>query len=147
MPSVSGPRSTLSVASAAERNAVVVRLAGDLDAGTVHVLREELKRVWDNPPPVLVLEVGEVAFCDSRGLSELIAALQRGQATNVRLALAGVQGVLARVLTITGLRKVFEQYGTVAEALDGTWTPDAGGPGGDHRGDHFGGLFETAGDR
>ncbi|MBX6385709.1 MAG: STAS domain-containing protein [Microbispora sp.] len=116
--SVAGPRSTLKVASETHGAAVVVRVEGDLEAGTVHLLHDELHRILASPATsVLVIDVAEVMFCDSRGLSELISAMQRGQARGVRLMLAGVQGVLRRVLTITGLRNVFEQHPTVAEAL------------------------------
>ena len=142
---VSGPRSTLKVASAVHGAAVVVRVEGDLDAGTVHLLHDELQRVWESPETsVLVIDVAGIMFCDSRGLSELISALQRGQAMNVRLILSGVQGVLHRVLTITGLRNVFERHDTVAEAL--SQAADAGPrrpkPGDSDAGS--GGLYETA---
>ncbi|NJP29940.1 STAS domain-containing protein [Microbispora sp. SCL1-1] len=138
--SVTGPRSTLKVASTVHGAAVVVRVEGDLDAGTVHLLHDELDGLWKSPgTSVIVLDVAELGFCDSRGLSELISALQRGQALNVRFMLSGVQGVLRRVLTITGLRNVFEQHPTLAEALvqatDGGSDSDSGG------------LFETAGGR
>jgi anti-anti-sigma factor len=143
MPSVSGPRSTLSVASAAHHGAVVVRLSGDLDADTVHLLHEEFGQVWASPGvSVLVIDVAEVTFCDSRGLGELITALQRCQADKIRLMLAGAQGVLYRVLTITGLRKVFEQHATVADALRSAGVDVPGDSGGD-----LGGLCEVAGDR
>ncbi|MEV7806496.1 STAS domain-containing protein [Microbispora sp. NPDC088329] len=147
--SVTGPRSTLKVASAVHGAAVVVRVEGDLDAGTVHLLHDELHRIWESPgTSVLVLDVAGLMFCDSRGLSELISALQRGQALNVRLILSGVQGVLRRVLTITGLRNVFEQSATASEAL--AQAADAGPrqsrPGGDSDAGS-GGLYETAGDR
>jgi anti-anti-sigma factor len=130
----------LKVASTVHGAAVVVRVEGDLDAGTVHLLHDELDGLWKSPgTSVIVLDVAELGFCDSRGLSELISALQRGQALNVRFMLSGVQGVLRRVLTITGLRNVFEQHPTVAEALvqatDGGSDSDSGG------------LFETAGGR
>ncbi|WP_182875909.1 STAS domain-containing protein [Microbispora sp. H10670] len=142
--SVSGPRSTLKIASVARGDALVVYAEGDLDATTAHLLREELRQVWESSRiSVVVIDVAKIMFCDSRGLSELISALQRGQAANVRLILSGVQGVLRRVLTITGLRNVFEQHPTVEEALGSA--SDAGprhppGP-------EMGGLYEVAGDR
>ncbi|GAB3907704.1 STAS domain-containing protein [Microbispora bryophytorum subsp. camponoti] len=135
----------MKVASAVHGAAVVVRVEGDLDAGTVHLLHGELDRIWESPgTSVIVIDVAELEFCDSRGLSELISALQRGQAMNVRLILSGVQGVLRRVLTITGLRNVFEQHPTVAEAL--RLAADAG-PRHSRSGGEPGGLYETAGDR
>ncbi|MEW9529170.1 STAS domain-containing protein [Microbispora sp. NPDC049125] len=132
---MSGPRSTLSVASAAQGDAIVIHATGELDATTVHLLREELRQVWaTSGVSALVIDVEGIEFCDSRGLSELIGALQRGQAANVRLILAGVQGVLRRVLTITGLRNVFEQRATVPDALKAVSAP----------GNDMGGLYETA---
>ncbi|MBP2707091.1 STAS domain-containing protein [Microbispora sp. RL4-1S] len=153
---VSGPRARLTVESASDRDAVVVRLAGEIDAGTVHLLGEELRRVWETPGlAVIVVDAARVEFCDSRGLSELITAMQRGQASDVPFLLAGVHGVLRRVLTITGLRNVFERHPTVAAALESVRGPAAaGGPadtgaagGAGGRDGDADGLFEAAGDR
>ncbi|SEM19057.1 STAS domain-containing protein [Nonomuraea pusilla] len=109
---------TLSVVSGLAGNAVVLRLEGELDVNAVPLLREHLQRVWDLPPkPFLILDLGELAFCDSMGVNELVQLLHRCEARGTRLVLGGVQGVMARVLSITGLRHAFEVYARFDDAL------------------------------
>jgi anti-sigma B factor antagonist len=99
-------------------NAVVVRLAGEIDADAAPLLREHLERVWESPPtPFLILDLSDVGFCDSIGLNELVKIMHRCEARGTELLLGGVQGVMARVLYITGLRNAFEAFDTFDEAL------------------------------
>ncbi|MEV0237159.1 STAS domain-containing protein [Nonomuraea sp. NPDC050786] len=109
---------TLSVTSGLTRNAVIVRLEGELDVYALPVLREHLETVWDLPPrPFLIFDLGELRFCDSMGMNELVGVLQRCEARGTRLLLGGVQGVMARVLSITGLRRAFEVFARLDDAL------------------------------
>ncbi|GAA4225910.1 hypothetical protein GCM10023075_24750 [Streptosporangium album] len=62
-------------------------------------------------------DVTALTFCDSTGVSEMIASLRRSRALGARLVLAGVHGTLERILTITGLRSAFELSPSVEEAL------------------------------
>ncbi|KAB8197209.1 anti-sigma factor antagonist [Nonomuraea phyllanthi] len=109
---------TLSVTSGLSRNAVIIRLEGELDVNVLPLLREHLRPVWDLPPrPFLILDLGELSFCDSMGMNELVGVLQRCEAQGTRLLLGGVQGVVARVLSITGLRNAFEVFTRLDDAL------------------------------
>ncbi|MFI7697617.1 STAS domain-containing protein [Nonomuraea sp. NPDC049480] len=111
-------KSTLSVTSGLSRNAVIIRLEGELDVNAVPVLREHMQPIWDLPPhPFLILDLAEVTFCDSIGMNELISVMQRCEARGTRLLLGGVQGVMARVLSITGLRHAFEVFAKFDDAL------------------------------
>ncbi|GGL37850.1 STAS domain-containing protein [Planomonospora parontospora] len=110
--------SAFTLSSETHGDAIVVRAAGELDYRSAPVLREHLGRVWATPGmAALVVDLSEVAFCDSVGLSELVDALQRSEAADVRLMLSGVHGVLSRVLSITGLRKAFEIHDDPGAAL------------------------------
>ncbi|TDE57605.1 anti-sigma factor antagonist [Nonomuraea mesophila] len=111
-------RSTLIVTSGLSRNAVIIRLEGELDVNGLPVLREHLQRVWDLPPkPFLVIDLSAVWFCDSMGVNELVEILQRCETRGTRLLLGGVQGVMERVLSITGLRHAFEVFDQTDDAL------------------------------
>ncbi|MGN9782344.1 anti-sigma factor antagonist [Nonomuraea sp. ZG12] len=111
-------KSTLNVSSGLSRNAVIVRLDGEIDAYAVSPLREHLDRVWELPArPFLILDLHGVGFCDSIGLNELVDIMHRCEARGTRLLLGGVQEVMARVLYITGLRNAFEVFDTFDEAL------------------------------
>ncbi|MFC4529211.1 STAS domain-containing protein [Sphaerisporangium dianthi] len=112
------PHTGLVLSSAIRHGALVVEAAGELDYRAAVLLREELSRYWDVPGvPAVVLDLTAVTFCDSVGLSELIATLRRSEETGRALMISGVQGTLLRVLTITGLRNAFDTYETIDEAL------------------------------
>jgi anti-anti-sigma factor len=118
------PKPGLTVSSGLRGNTVVVQVQGELDHHTAPVLRAEMERVWEVPDVnATVLDLAEVTFCDSVGLSELIAALHRSELLDRALLVSGVQGTLLRVLTITGLRRAFDTYETVEEALRGVSGP------------------------
>ncbi|MGW0808795.1 STAS domain-containing protein [Nonomuraea sp. NPDC002799] len=111
-------KSTLGVASGLSRNAIIIRLEGELDVNAVPVLRDHMLHIWDLPPkPFLIVDLGQVTFCDSVGMNELISVMQRCEARGTRLLLGGVQGVMARVLSITGLRHAFEVFARLDDAL------------------------------
>ncbi|MEU4578072.1 anti-sigma factor antagonist [Nonomuraea sp. ATR24] len=111
-------KSLLSVSSGLSRNAVIVRLDGEVDGDAVLILRDHLERVWEiAPTPYLIIDLAGVGFCDSIGLNELVDIMHRCEARGTRLLLGGVQGVMARVLYITGLRNAFEVFDTYEEAL------------------------------
>ncbi|MFB4265841.1 STAS domain-containing protein [Nonomuraea sp. GTA35] len=111
-------KSTLAVTSGLSRNAIIIRLEGELDVDALPILREHLQRIWELPPkPFLILDLGEVSFCDSMGMNELVDIMQRCELRGTRLLLGGVQGVMARVLSITGLRHAFEVFALFDDAL------------------------------
>ncbi|GAA4909811.1 anti-anti-sigma factor [Nonomuraea thailandensis] len=111
-------KSTLAVTSGLSRNAIIIRLEGELDVNALPILREHLQRIWDLPPkPFLILDLGEVSFCDSMGMNELVDIMHLCESRQTRLLLGGVQGVMARVLSITGLRHAFEVFALFDDAL------------------------------
>ncbi|MBG0817555.1 STAS domain-containing protein [Planomonospora sp. ID82291] len=117
--SVHGPKLTVS-ATRHEQRIVLVHLAGELDLYTVPVLRDALESesVWGPPAArAVILDLGELAFCDSAGLGELIAVMKHAQTVGGRLLLSAVPAAVARLLAITGLDKAFTVCSSTAEAL------------------------------
>nr|WP_275432096.1 MULTISPECIES: STAS domain-containing protein [unclassified Streptomyces] len=62
------------------------------------------KRRWVNR---LVLDLARMEFCDSSGISALIAARNHVRAAHADIALAAVPAHTLRVLRIIGLDQVF----------------------------------------
>ncbi|GAB2920613.1 STAS domain-containing protein [Nonomuraea fastidiosa] len=109
---------TLTVTSGLSRNAIIIKLEGELDVNALPIFQEHIQRIWELPPkPFLILDLGEVSFCDSMGMNELVHLMQRCEAQGTRLLLGGVQGVMARVLSITGLRHAFEVFARFDDAM------------------------------
>jgi anti-sigma B factor antagonist len=101
---------------AREGDAVIVRLAGELDLYNAPAIREALERATRERPERVVVDLGEVVFLDSTALGVLIDArgrLERGDA--FVLAAPGVE--TRRTLHVSGLDRHFAIADTVEEAL------------------------------
>ncbi|NUW32657.1 STAS domain-containing protein [Nonomuraea sp. SMC257] len=94
----------------------VVRLTGELDMSSKHLLTTALAGPLAAERPRIVLDMAGLRFCDSSGLWQLIDSQRRAESRGGGLRLAGVRGVLARLLTITQLVDQFPPYGSLEDA-------------------------------
>ncbi|MDR8412578.1 STAS domain-containing protein [Nonomuraea sp. 3-1Str] len=104
----------------------VIALAGELDIATAGELRQAVgDAVSGGPdgPPLLVIDMLAVDFCDSTGLSVLVSAINGAAAAGGRAVLSGIGPRMARLLHVTGLDKRFQTYGTVDDAVQALRTP------------------------
>jgi anti-anti-sigma factor len=85
----------------------VLEIVGDLDYGTAHELRERVTRTTLRAGQRLVLDLSRLEFCDSSGITALIAARNHAAAAGADVALAGVPANTLRILRIVGLDQVF----------------------------------------
>ncbi|AYN38123.1 anti-sigma factor antagonist [Streptomyces dangxiongensis] len=109
-----------------ERSAVVA-VAGDVDLHTASILRGRALAAVGQGAPHLVLDLAQVDFVDSTGLSTLIGLLHSTREAGGSLCLAAVPDRLMRMITMTGISQLLPVHVTVADALAGQ---DAGGASG-----------------
>jgi anti-sigma B factor antagonist len=98
----------LSVAETRTAEEAVLVLKGEIDMATAGSLREAAERTIASAPARLVLDFAGVTFCDSQGLSALIALNREVNATGSRLVFVNVGEFMGRLLDVTGLRAAFE---------------------------------------
>jgi anti-sigma B factor antagonist len=84
-----------------------VHLHGELDMSTAPKLREELVRLTSDGATAVTVDLSQLVFVDSTGLSVLITALKRLREKGGDLALRSPTPPTRRVLEITGLTEVF----------------------------------------
>lgn len=84
-----------------------VRLLGELDMGTAPRLRDELVRLTEEGASFVTVDLSELAFIDSTGLSVLITALKRLRQRGGNMTLRSPTPGTRKVLEITGLTEVF----------------------------------------
>lgn len=89
-----------------ERN-FEVRLVGELDMSTASMLREHLLGLAADGGAQVTVDLSELAFVDSTGLSVLITGLKRLRQQGGDMALRAPSPATRRVLEITGLTEVF----------------------------------------
>jgi anti-anti-sigma factor len=93
----------------------VVRVAGELDLHTSPQLRDHVLAMLGPTPSRLALDLSAVDFMDSSSLGMLITCLKRVREGDGEMVLVGVSGSPMKVLTLTGLDKVFELVGSIDE--------------------------------
>lgn len=117
--SSAGPRHPTQARGAGARETpgvAVCRLVGDLDLTVVAQARARLEEALAARPSLLVVDLADVDFCDSSGLSLLLQIRLDAQARGVMLRLAALAAPVARVFEVTGTAGVFSIYATADEA-------------------------------
>ncbi|MFF7966956.1 STAS domain-containing protein [Streptomyces sp. NPDC007903] len=85
----------------------VLHVGGDLDYAQATALREQVESLALSPGQNLTIDLSGLEYCDSTGLTVLLAARQRAQTAGADMALAAVPADTLRILTITGLDQIF----------------------------------------
>ncbi|MFE1228743.1 STAS domain-containing protein [Streptomyces sp. NPDC058745] len=100
----------------------VMELAGDLDHHTAPEVRDALPQIDLRRGQQLVLDLGAITFCDSSGITVLIAARNHALAAGAAIALAAVPERVTRIFRIVGLDQVFPSHAS-AQAAEDAWQP------------------------
>ncbi|MFJ1600308.1 STAS domain-containing protein [Streptomyces sp. NPDC088261] len=104
----------------------VLELAGDLAYDSAPRVRDLLPTLVLEPGQQLLIDLGGLTFCDSSGITVLIAARNHALAARATLALAAVPDHVARILRLVGLEPVLPSYPTVQDATE-SWIRGAAG--------------------
>ncbi|MFI5867390.1 STAS domain-containing protein [Streptomyces sp. NPDC051546] len=111
----------LSVSTRATTTGAVMAFAGELDHHTAPEVSAALARLGLRAGQQLVLDLGGLTFCDSSGITVIIAARNHALAAHAGIALAAVPERVSRIFRIVGLEQVFPAHPT-AEAAEAAWT-------------------------
>jgi anti-sigma B factor antagonist len=96
---------------------IVLKLTGELDLDTAPLLYSRLEAIVGRGIWRIVVDASDLGFCDSIGLSALLAAHQACDAAGGYLRLAAPDDLLVRLLTVVGLQATIAIYPTVSSAL------------------------------
>lgn len=96
---------------------VQLALRGELDLASAYTFDATLRQVERDAPACIVLDLRELRFMDSAGLSRLLAARRRARRAGCRLVLVRGPTAVQRLLAIAALDEVFEIVGDPDAAL------------------------------
>jgi anti-sigma B factor antagonist len=99
--------------------ATVITLAGDVDARSAPIVRDDLVDAIETTGGLIILDLTNVLYMDSMGLGMLVGALKRANERGVRLRFVITGSQILKVLNITGLSRVFDIYPSVENAIRG----------------------------
>jgi anti-sigma B factor antagonist len=95
----------------------VLRLSGELDADTTAVLHSVLAELVERPVSRIVVDLADLKFCDSIGLSAFVTCNQVLLARGGRLSFAGASPFLVRLMETVGLSRYFTFFPAVKDAI------------------------------
>ncbi|MEU2157148.1 STAS domain-containing protein [Streptomyces sp. NPDC019396] len=84
----------------------VLHVTGELDYAHAAALRQQAELLTLAPGQCLVIDLSRLEFCDSTGITALLAARQHALAAGAEIALTGVPPNTLRILKIVGLDQV-----------------------------------------
>ncbi|MEU6911499.1 STAS domain-containing protein [Streptomyces coeruleorubidus] len=96
----------------------VATVVGDVDVHTAPTLRSGALEIIQQGHPRLVLDLAQVGFCDSAGLSAIIGIWHAAQEAGGSLSLATVPDRLMRMLSMTGVDSLLPVHATAADVTD-----------------------------
>lgn len=95
----------------------VVTVEGELDVATAPRLRAAADALALARGQQLVVDLGGVTFCDSSGISALIAARNVAEGAGAGVALVAVPARLARTFALIGLADFFPTYARAEDVI------------------------------
>lgn len=99
------------------RRSAVVTLQGELDVYTVSTVRATLDELLVDGASPVVVDLTGLTFMDSSGLGTLVAAHKKARVLRSALAVVCADGVVLRLLSVTGLIRVLHVSESVEHAL------------------------------
>ncbi len=109
-------------------NHMLAVLSGEIDFSTHARLEDELGTALSTTTSALIIDLSEVAFCDSSGLNTLARLQREARARGVSIILVGLQGRVAHVLAMTRLDSVFYRQPDLQTAIRWLETGSAATP-------------------
>jgi anti-sigma B factor antagonist len=108
-----------------EQGCTIVAVAGEIDVSTVTGLRERLFDIAASGHP-LVVDLDQVRFIDSVGLSVLVGTANRAAAQGSSLQVVCAPPKIHALLSVTGLDRRIALARTLDEALAAARTTSSG---------------------
>ena len=95
----------LNIAISQEADAVLVKVAGEVDVSNASELRDAIDAKLPETTGELVVDLADVPYIDSTGIGVLVGAAHRAQKQGATLVVARPQRNVARVLGMLGVEK------------------------------------------
>lgn len=95
---------------------LVLHVCGDLDVLTAPTLGTHLDVAFTTSPPVLIVDITDVSFLSSAGISLLVETHRLTERGGISLRVVADSPATSRVLRMMRIDEVIDLYPTLAEA-------------------------------
>ncbi|MCL6557829.1 MAG: STAS domain-containing protein [Firmicutes bacterium] len=109
------------------REVLVAKLSGEIDLKVAGELRRALERALDNSSVRhLVFDFTGVSFIDSTGLGVILGRYKRVASIGGKLGVLGMSPSVRRVLELSGVLRVAQEFDSLSEAVNAFGGGEAG---------------------
>ncbi len=88
----------------------VVQPSGVLDATKSQQFREEVIKLLESKPKIVLVDLKDITFMDSSGLGALVLAFKTLKTADTKLVLCSISEQVKILFELTGMDKVFEIF-------------------------------------
>jgi len=99
-----------------ERN-LIIKISGEIDHHTSEIIRDKIdKEFTRSKAKNIIFDFTGISFMDSSGIGVIMGRYKLVRQQGGKVAIVGVNQLLERILSISGLRKIVDIYDTVEQA-------------------------------
>lgn len=102
-----------------DEDVLVLHVSGDLDVLTAPTLGTHLDVAFASSPPVLIVDITDVSFLSSAGISLLVETHRLTERGGISLRVVADGPATSRPLRMMRIDEVIDLYPTLSEARDG----------------------------
>jgi anti-sigma B factor antagonist len=96
----------------------VLGLSGELDAANSEQVGQDLRVALAAAAPAgVILDLSNLSFCDSSGLSTLISVYKQARASQLPIVLAGAHDRVAHVMSLTQVDRLLPFQADLSQAV------------------------------
>lgn len=100
-----------------DESTMVIVLEGDLDAGRVSQIREDLESMIDGYEGNVAVDMSSVKFIDSSGVGALVYIYKRMLGRRLRMAVLGLKGQPLKLITLLRIDRALPMFDTINDYL------------------------------
>ncbi len=97
--------------------AVVLVVAGSMDADNAHELDKAIEARIEAGSPDIVLDLAGLEYISSAGLRVIMKSAKKLEVRRGSIVIVGLKGVVEEVFKVSGFYSLFRTYPSVDEAL------------------------------
>lgn len=95
-----------------------IKAAGELDMAVANSFRQQVEDMMNQAMANdIILNLQDVAFIDSSGLGVILGRYKRVSAMGGKMAIVAPQPQVRRILELSGIMKIIEEYSTDEAAI------------------------------
>lgn len=95
----------------------VLTPSGRMDVESSPAVRQAIMDAWNKGAKTIIIDLGEVEFMDSSGLSALVSGMKALRKTGSQLSICNANAQVRTAMRLTMLDRVFLVFDSVADAL------------------------------